>query len=90
MDKLDKNKIGLAVGVFLGLVHLIWALLVAIIPGTLQSFLDWVFNIHFLEPLYKLTAFNFVSAVLLVILTFVCGYIAGWVFAWVHNWVEKK
>ena len=90
MDKLNANKIGLIVGFFLALVHLIWALAVAIIPGAMQNFLDWVFGLHFLEPVYKLTAFNIMNAVWLIILTFVVGYIVGWIFAYVHNCVDKK
>jgi len=90
MNKLNPNKIGLIVGFFLAFVHLIWALAVAIIPGILQRFLDWVFNIHFLEPVWKLTTFDIMGAVWLIILTFVIGYIAGWIFAYVHNYVDKK
>lgn len=90
MNKLDKNKIGLMVGAFLAIVHAVWALIVAIIPNALQSFLDWVFGVHFLEPVWKLTTFNLLNAIFLVLLTFVCGYICGWVFAWIHNWVDKK
>ncbi len=87
---LDKNKIGLSVGLFLAMVHAVWALAVAIIPGALQSFLDWIFDIHFLEPIWKLTTFNLINAIFLVIITFIIGYILGWVFVWVHNLYHKK
>lgn len=87
---LDKNKVGLIVGLFLAAMHAAWALAVAIIPNALQSFLDWIFNIHFLQPIWKLTAFNFVDAIFLVIVTFIAGYISGWVFAWVYNSMYKK
>jgi len=87
---LDKYKVGLSVGLFFAVVHAGWALLVAIIPGVLQNFLDWVFNLHFLEPVWVLTTFNFLNAILLVIVTFVIGYIFGWVFTWAHNLYHKK
>jgi hypothetical protein len=90
MDKLNKNQIGLIVGLFLAIVHAVWAVFVAITPGALQKFLDWIFGIHFLEPVWVLTAFNLVNAVLLVGVTFVCGFILGWVFAAIHNWLAKK
>lgn len=90
MDKINANKLGLIVGFFLALVHFVWALAVAITPGALQKFLDRVFNLHFIEPIYKLTAFNIMNAVWLIILTFVIGYIVGYVFAWVHNCVGKN
>jgi K+-sensing histidine kinase KdpD len=69
------NKPALVGGLFLGGLHLIWALLVAIIPNALQSFLNWIFNIHFIEPVWFLTAFNFTDAFLLTIFTFVMGYV---------------
>jgi len=86
---LDKNKIGLALGLFLAVVHAVWALMVAIIPGPLQSSLNWIFVLHSLEPIWILTPFNFLNAILLVIVTFILGYIFGWVFAWVHKVVHK-
>ena len=87
---LDKNKIGLVVGLFLAIIHAVWALFVAIMPSTLQSFLDWIFNIHFLEPVYTLTTFSFGNAIFLVIVTFIAGFILGWIFAWIHNLLHKK
>jgi len=90
MEKLDKNKIGLVVGLFFAIIHAIWALTVAIMPVTLQSFLDWIFNLHFIVPVWELTAFNLLNALLLVIITFVFGFIFGWVFAWCHNMLHKK
>lgn len=90
MDKINANKLGLIVGFFLALVHLVWALTVAITPISLQKFLDWIFKLHFLEPILKLTAFNIMNAIWLVILTFVIGYILGWVLALIHNCVSKK
>lgn len=90
MAKLGINKIGLIVGVFLAVIHLIWALLVLIIPAFLQSFLDWVFNIHFIKPVWVLTAFNLMDAIFLVVLTFIAGYIIGALFACIFNWLHKK
>jgi len=87
---MNKNKIGLALGFLLAIVHAVWSLAVLIIPSQLQAFLNWVFKLHALLPVYTITAFNIVNAILLVILTFVVGYILGWVFAWCHNRVHKK
>jgi hypothetical protein len=69
------NRPALVGGLFLGGLHLIWALLVAIIPNPLQSFLNWIFRVHFLEPVWILTSFNFIDAFWLTIVTFVLGYI---------------
>lgn len=87
---LEKKKVGLAVGFFLAIVHAVWSLAVAVIPSQLQSFLGWVFKLHAIQPVWVLMSFNFVNAVILVILTFVIGYIIGWVFAWIHNMLHKR
>jgi len=85
---LSKNKFGLAIGLFLAIVHAIWAIAVAIMPAQLQAFLNWIFAIHFLQPVWILTTFNLVSAIFLIIMTFICGYIFGWVVAALWNWVN--
>jgi len=84
------NKQALAVGLFLGGLHAVWALLVAIIPGVLQNCLDWIFNIHFLQPVWVLTAFNFWDAIWLTLVTFVVGYITAVVFMWLRRVVKVK
>ena len=90
MAKLNKNQVGLIVGVFFAVIHAVWALVVAVIPSALQAFLNWVFGLHFLVPIYVLTSFDILNAVLLVVVTFVCGYIFGWVFAAIWDWLAKK
>ena len=86
---LGKNKTGISLGILFALVHAVWALAVAVIPDTLQKFLDWVFNLHSITPVWVLTSFNWLNALLLVIITFVFGYILGWIFAWAHNLRHK-
>jgi hypothetical protein len=90
MVKLDKNQTGLIVGIFLALIHLIWAILVWVMPTALQGFLNWIFELHALEPIWKLTTMTIMNAILLVIMTFVIGCITGWVFAWIWNMRAKK
>jgi hypothetical protein len=90
MAKLDKNQTGLIVGIFLAIVHLIWAILVWVMPAVLQRFLNWIFELHALEPIWKLTTMTIMNAILLVIMTFVIGYIAGCLFACVWNMRAKK
>ncbi|MFA5019883.1 MAG: DUF5676 family membrane protein [Candidatus Pacearchaeota archaeon] len=87
---MNKNKLGLAVGILFAIIHAVWALAVLIIPGALQSFLNWVFKLHSLEPIWIITSFNFLNAIFLVVVTFIIGFIIGWVFAWVHNLLHKK
>lgn len=90
MTKLKGHKAALVVGLFMGGIHALWALLVLIMPGALQSFLDWIFNVHFLEPVWVLTSFNFLNALFLVAVTFVIGYLATWLFVWIWNLMKAK
>ncbi len=90
MAKLKAHKPALVVGLFMGGLHALWALLVAIMPGALQSFLNWVFNIHFLQPIWVLTPFNFLNALILTIFTFIVGYVDTWVFLWIWSLVKVK
>ncbi len=89
-NMIDKNKTGLALGLFFAIVHAIWALSVALMPNTLQSFLDWIFNLHSLEPVWILISFNLLNSLFLIGVTFVSGYLFGWVFAWAHELIHKK
>ena len=90
MAKLNKNKVGLVLGIFVALLHAFWALLIGIAPASVQNFLDWIFPLHFLNNVYTVTSFNFGYMLLLVIMAFVSGYVCGWVFAGISNWFSKK
>jgi hypothetical protein len=90
MAKLNKNKTGLVLGIFVALIHAIWAVLVAVIPASLQKLIDWAFLLHSLKPIYVITSFILLNAVFLVVMTFIVGYVLGWVFAAVWNWLVKK
>lgn len=87
MEKLNKNSIGLALGFFFGLGHLVWVLLVGM--GLAKPFMDWVLSLHFLTLSYSLTSFNLGTGLMLVVFTFVCGYALGWVFAAIWNAFKK-
>jgi len=71
-------KPALVGGLVLAIVHAVWALMVALIPQEFQSFLNWIFGLHFLMPIYQLTAFNFGKALMLTIMTFISGYVVTW------------
>ncbi len=88
MPILGKNTTGLALGVFFALAHLAWAVVVA--AGAAKTFLDWVLHLHFMEWSYTMAPFSALTALWLVIMTFVAGYVFGWVFAWVWNLFHKQ
>lgn len=85
--KLDNNKLGLTIGIFAALCHLIWTIAVAI---GIQKFVDWILLLHSISLELTLTSVVLLNAVLLIILAFVGGYIFGWVFAAIWNMVNKK
>ncbi len=90
MTKLKAHRPALVVGLFMASVHAIWALMVLLMPKALQSFLNWIFVLHFLQPIWTLTAFNFVNALLLVVVTFIFGYCGTWLFMWIWSKIKVK
>jgi hypothetical protein len=83
MATMSKNRAGLVTGLFFGLFHLIWALLVAM--GFAQIYMDWIFRLHFIQPPYTLQPFSWSVAGLLIAVTSVLGYIFGWLFGAIWN-----
>ena len=88
IDKLNKNKVGFALGLLFGLLHLGWAILVAL--NLAKPLMDWILGLHFMKLSYTLAAFNAGTALIFIIVTFVVGYAAGWILAGIWNWVHKK
>ncbi len=86
--QLNKNKAGLILGSFMGLMHLAWSVMVA--AGSAQALLDLVFHFHFLNNPLVVGAFSVRTAVILIALTFLVGYVVGWVLAFLWNTVHKK
>ena len=82
-EKLNKNKLGMTLGVFIALWHLVWALLVAV--GIGENLLDWALPLHFVSMTFTILEFNIINALILVIAAFVGGYVMGWVFAALWN-----
>jgi len=88
---MSKNKLGLVVGSFLAIFHLVWSVAVAITPSGVQSFMNWIFNIHHLSlPMAIITPFVVSNAIILIIVTFIMGYIFGWVLAALFNILHKQ
>ncbi|MBI2404750.1 hypothetical protein HYV22_01060 [Candidatus Gottesmanbacteria bacterium] len=87
-NKVVPHTVGLALGGFVAVMHAVWSLLVY--TELAQGYLDWIFGLHFIENPYVVGEFNFSTAVILVVVTFVCGYVVGWVFGTIWNWARKK
>ena len=84
---MNVNKVGLTVGAFAGLVHLVWSLLIGL--GWAQGYLDFVMSMHSLNNPYRVMPFNIGQAVMLIILASVFGYVVGSVFATIFNKLHK-
>ena len=84
--RVNKNKAGIVVGSLIGFWHLTWSLLVAF--GVAQAVINWIFRLHFVQPPYTITAFDFVTAVTLIVVTFVVGFVTGWLFGAIWNWLH--
>ena len=72
-----KNKLGLIIGFFVSLMHLIWLITLAIMPNLMQRYLDWIISLHGLNPIYVINPayVTWLNGLILVVLTFVAGYI---------------
>ncbi len=84
---LNPNKTGLIVGVFFGIVHLVWAVFVAL--GFAQAIMDWIYGLHFMSNPFYIVTFSAGTAILLVLVTFAVGYVFGSVFAMLWNAIKK-
>ena len=84
---MNVNKVGLAVGAFAGLWHIVWSLLILL--GWAQGFLDFVTMVHSLNNPYIVHSFNPGLSIVLIVLTSFVGYIVGSVFATIFNKLHK-
>lgn len=87
MAELNKNQVGLTIGIFAAVCHLVWTVAVAI---GIQKAVDWILLLHSIKLDIVLTSVVILNAVILIVLAFIGGYIFGWVFAAIYNWTGKK
>ncbi len=87
MNKLNPRTTGVAVGVFAGGCHLVWAILIAL--GWAQSLVNFILWAHMVSVSYVVGPFDLAAAAALVILATIVGYIAGNIFARIWNRVHR-
>lgn len=87
-EKLHPHKVGLTLGIFAGLGHVVWSLLV--VMGLAKPLVDWLLSLHFVSVSFTLASFDLTNTALLVVVAVVWGYIVGYVFASVWNWVLRS
>ena len=84
---LDTQKTGLALGLFLAVVHAAWQVLVWL--GSAQSLIGWMVKLHSIKMSITVLPFSLTVAVSLIVVTFAVGYVFGWVFALIWNKVRN-
>ena len=85
--KLNEHKTGIALGAFVGVMHVIWSIIVA--SGYGQSIIDWKLSMHFLTIPIAVQSFNLTTSIELIIVAVIGGYIAGRIFAKIWNSIHK-
>lgn len=88
MKELNKNHVGLMLGLVLALWHVAWSILVFL--GFAKLLLDWIYWLHFLSIPFTVQPFEITRALLLIVVTFIVGYVMGFVAAWVWNILIKR
>ncbi len=87
MHNVNTHKLGLVVGGFAGIVHIIWSLFVAL--GWAGPLVGFIFGLHFMSHSYMILPFNLLTAVGLVLVASCVGYIIGTIMGMVWNTVFR-
>ncbi len=83
MNRVNPFDTGLTLGIFFGLFHAVWSLM--ILFGAAQRFLDFIFGLHMITPPYTVSGFSWLNAIGLIIIAAAIGYIFGWAFGIIWN-----
>lgn len=87
MGPISVNRAGLVVGTLMCGWHAVWASLVAL--GWAQPVIDFIFWMHFIQPVYVVGTFDAAIAIVLIIITAGIGYLIGCVFAVLWNRLHR-
>ena len=72
---INPNKTGFVLAIVMGGWHMCWSLLVA--TGMAQPIINFIFNLHFIKPIYMIESFAISKAIVLVLFTSFVGYVLG-------------
>jgi hypothetical protein len=86
--KTNKIVVGVVFGIVGAVWHLFWSFLVWI--GWAQSFIDFIFTLHFIIPPFKIAAFDFITATLLITVVLILWFGLGIITAAVWNMVHRE
>ena len=85
--KTNKFLIGVIFGIVGAVWHVFWSFLVW--AGWAQPFIDFIFRLHFITPPYRIAAFDFGTAALLVAVVFALWFVLGFIAGLVWNVFHK-
>ena len=80
-------KAGLTFGALLGACHFFWSLMVAL--GWAQPLLDFVFWMHFFQPVFVIRPFSLTAAAALIVFTSISGFVIAFLFAVLWNRLHR-
>jgi len=84
----DEKQTAIAFGGFAAIIHAVWSVLVW--SGNAQNLINWIMGLHMVTTAVTVNAFNAVTALMLIVVTFVLGAVFGLIFAKVWNWAGKQ
>ena len=71
---INKRRLALTFALLATAAKGVFTLLVRIIPSGMQSFVDWVAKMHFIQPIITLKHVMIVDAIIMLFLTFIIAY----------------
>lgn len=80
---INPAKVAITLGAFLGGMHLIWSIFVAL--GWAQALVDFNLRMHMVSVPVVVKAFDFGTVAMLIAISTIMGYIIGYVFALIWN-----
>lgn len=88
MNHPNPNNTGLAVGMFVGGVHLVWTILVAF--GWAQPLINFSSWAHMVSVPVVVKDFDLTAAVTVIIIAAIIGYVLGYAFAHIWNYLHRS
>lgn len=82
------HQYGLTLGATLGLIHLGWALLVAL--ELAKPLMDFILKVHMIQISLAILPFTLEAAAVLVVITTISGYVLGYILGAVQTYVQKR
>lgn len=83
MQHINPKKVGIILGMFIGGIHVIWSILVAL--GWAQPLINFISLAHMIQPFVTVTGFNLTSAITLIISTSLVGFVIGYILGVIWN-----